>query len=89
MAGRWIVLGALGLVVLLAAGCGSTPTTRYYLLESPELTGSTPDSSPASLRVAVGAFDVLAPYDRDGVAYRKSWTSQVSTGTCIKRRCRG
>src|SRR5262245_11518357 len=51
---------ALCIFVVLAAGCGSTPASRFYTLSA----GAAPAATPSNLSVAVGPVSVPAVVDR-------------------------
>jgi uncharacterized lipoprotein YmbA len=56
---RWVVLG----LTLLAAGCGSTPPSRFYTLSAAPA-ASSPAATASELSVAVGPVVVPAAVDR-------------------------
>ncbi|MEM6792771.1 MAG: ABC-type transport auxiliary lipoprotein family protein [Acidobacteriota bacterium] len=71
------------LMAALAAGCGSAPPTRYYLLASPSVAagaaaetatrsaeGASEERTAAGLRLGVETFAVDPPYDQNRVVFR-------------------
>ena len=60
---------ALLVCLWIFVGCGSTPTTHYYVL-APTAVTSPPAPASEGLRIAVEPFTVDPPYDRDQLVYR-------------------
>lgn len=61
MTRRLAAITISGIVVLLAAGCGSTPTSRFYTLSPTPAPGA---GTPSDLSVAVGPVTIPAVIDR-------------------------
>ena len=57
---RCIAIAAVCFLVALAAGCGSTPPSRFYTLAAT----ATPAASPSTLSIIVGPVSVPAVVDR-------------------------
>jgi uncharacterized lipoprotein YmbA len=57
---RCIAIARLFLIVVLAFGCGATPTSRFYTLSA----GAAPAPTPSDLSVVVGPVSVPAVVDR-------------------------
>jgi len=54
------------LLLAICIGCGSVPTTKYYVLEPPDLR----PGAGTGARIGVAPFAVDAPYDQDRIVYR-------------------
>ena len=72
-------LACLILSLILMIGCGSAPTTHYYVL-APTRSAPPPGTGMMDgLRVGVEPFTVDPPYDRDQLVYRLG-TESVEVG---------
>jgi uncharacterized lipoprotein YmbA len=65
-------LGAIGLVIglALAAGCGTSPTVRYYTLNTAEASAAAAAPAKAVLSVTVGPVSVPDVVDRPQIVLR-------------------
>jgi uncharacterized protein len=61
-----LTLATLSLIVALASGCGSAPTSRFYNLSA----ATTPAATPSDLSVVVGPVSVPAVVDRPQIVVR-------------------
>lgn len=65
---RLAAITTLCALTALAAGCGSTPASRFYTLNSP----ATPAATPSNVSVSVGPVSIPGAVDRPQIV--------VSTG---------
>jgi uncharacterized lipoprotein YmbA len=70
MVPRWT---AVAVLLAVTVGCGSLPTTHYYLLE-PQNMAAHPHHRPG-VSIGVAPFQVDSPYDQDRIVYRVGSTS--------------